>query len=114
MKDEDRWKSNMRDGNYIYIFSGGNDRPYVLTAIRKDIKWTDYRGSRSPERVGIEVGGTRIINIYHHREQRLDSTNIMEEIQRNGQRNGYSPGILTVITASGMDMEENQQEIGAR
>jgi hypothetical protein len=55
----------------------------MLTAIRKDINWTEYAGSQCPERVGIEVGGTRIINIYHHREQWLDSTNIMAEIQRN-------------------------------
>jgi hypothetical protein len=63
----------------------------VFTAVRKDIKWTDYGGSRSSERVGIDVGGTWITNIYHtniyyHREHGLDSTNIMEEIHRNGQK----------------------------
>jgi hypothetical protein len=91
-KEEDGWKPKIRDANFIYIFSGDSDRPYVLTAIRKDIKWTDYGGSRSPERVGIDVGGTRIINIYHHREQKLDSTNIMEEIHRNGQKKWVCAG----------------------
>jgi hypothetical protein len=49
-------------------YSGYNDRLYVLTTVRKDIMWNDYRGSRNPERVGIEIANTQIINIYHHRE----------------------------------------------
>jgi hypothetical protein len=85
-KEEDGWKPKIRDGNYIYIFSSDNDRPYLLTAIRKDIKWTDYGCRRSPERVGIDIDGTQVINIYHHRKQQLDSTNIMEEIYRNRQK----------------------------
>jgi hypothetical protein len=36
-KDEDKWKVKIRDGNYVYIYSGDNDRPYVLTAVRKDV-----------------------------------------------------------------------------
>jgi hypothetical protein len=54
-KEEDKWKVNIRDGNYVYIYSGDNDRPYVLTAVRKDVVWKDYGGSRNAERVGIEI-----------------------------------------------------------
>jgi hypothetical protein len=60
-KEEDKWKVKIRDGNYVYIYSGDNDRPYVLTAVRKDVVWNDYGGSRNAERVGIEIGNTRII-----------------------------------------------------
>jgi hypothetical protein len=68
-KEEDKWKVKIWDGNYVYIYSSDNDRPYVLTAVRKDVVWNDYGGSRNAERVGIEIGNTRIINIYHHREK---------------------------------------------
>jgi hypothetical protein len=36
-KEEDKWKVKIRDGNYVYIYSGDNHRPYVLTAVRKDV-----------------------------------------------------------------------------
>jgi hypothetical protein len=68
-KEEDKWKVKIRDGNYVYIYSGDNDRPYVLTAVRKHVVWNDYGGSRNAERVGIEIGNTRMINIYHHRKK---------------------------------------------
>jgi hypothetical protein len=54
--------------------------------LRKDIGWTDYGGSRSPERVGININNTCIINIYHHRDKRLDSRKSREELARGGQR----------------------------
>jgi hypothetical protein len=60
--EEDKWVANIRDGNYVYIHSDSGSRPYILTAVRKDIMWKDYGGSRGPETVGIEVGNcyTRI------------------------------------------------------
>jgi hypothetical protein len=54
-QEEDGWKAKIRDSNYMYIHSSGNDRPYVLTAIQKDLKWNDYGGKRIAERVGIEI-----------------------------------------------------------
>jgi hypothetical protein len=71
-QEEDWWKAKIRDSNYIYIFSSGNDRPYVPTAIQKDLKWNNYGGTRIAERVGIEIAGTRQMNIYHHRERILE------------------------------------------
>jgi hypothetical protein len=64
-----RWRAKIKDGNYTYIYSDDVKKPYVITAVRKDIKWTDYGGSQSPERVGIDINNKRIINIYHHRDQ---------------------------------------------
>jgi hypothetical protein len=64
----------------------------VITAVRKDIKWTDYGGSRSPERVGIDINSTRVINIYHHRDQGLDSGKIREELEGGGQRKWVCAG----------------------
>jgi hypothetical protein len=84
--EEEGWMAIIRDGNYIYIFSSDNDRPYVFAAIRKDINWTDYGRSRSPERVGIDVGSTRII------KQQFDSTNILEEVHRHGQKKWVCAG----------------------
>jgi hypothetical protein len=84
-EEEDRWRAKIKDGNYIYIYSDDVRKPYVITAVRKDIKWTDYGGSRSPERVGININSTYIINIYYHRDQRLDSGKIREELQGGGQ-----------------------------
>jgi hypothetical protein len=91
-KEEDKWKVKIRDGNYVYIYSGDNDRPYVLTAVRKDVVWNDYGGSRNAERVGIEIGNTRIINIYHHWENRMDMMNIMQELDGNRHRKWVSAG----------------------
>jgi cytosine/adenosine deaminase-related metal-dependent hydrolase len=50
--------------------------------------WQDEGGSRGPERVGIEVGNTQIINIYHHRENSMDIASIKDEIQEN-RRKGW-------------------------
>jgi hypothetical protein len=91
-EEEDRWKAKIKDGNYIYIYSDDVKKPYVITAVRKDIKWTDYGGSQSPERVGIDINSTRIINIYHHRDQRLDSGKIREELEGGGQRKWVCAG----------------------
>jgi hypothetical protein len=60
--------------------------------MRKDIKWTDYGGSRSPGRVGIDIINTRFINIYHHKDQRLDRRKIREELERGGQRKWVCAG----------------------
>jgi sialic acid synthase SpsE len=67
-KEENEWKAKIRDANYAYIFSNGNEQLYILTAVRMDIKWEDYGCSRTLEKVGIEIGKTRITNIYHHRK----------------------------------------------
>jgi hypothetical protein len=91
-KEEDKWKVKIRDGNCVYICSGDNDRPYVLTAFRKDVVWNDYGGSRNAERVGIEIGNTRIINIYHHREKRMDMMDIMQELDENRHRKWVCAG----------------------
>jgi hypothetical protein len=75
-EEEDRLCTKIKDGNYIYIYSDDAKKPYVTIAVSKDIKWNDYGGSRSLDRVGIDINNTRIINIYHHRDQRLDSSKI--------------------------------------
>jgi hypothetical protein len=113
-KEEGKWKVKIRDGNYVYIYSGDNDRPYVLTAVRKDVVWNDYGGSRNAERVGIEIGNTRIINIYHHREKRMDMMNIMQELDGNRHRKWVVPETSTVTIAYGMVMEKSQQEVSTR
>jgi hypothetical protein len=82
-QEEDKWVAKIRDGNYVYIHSNSGSRQYVLTAVRKDIMWKDYGGSRGPERVGIEVGHIWMINIYHHRENTMDVASIKNEIQEN-------------------------------
>jgi hypothetical protein len=41
-EEENRWRAKIKDGNYIYIYSDDGKKPYVKTAVRKDIKWTDY------------------------------------------------------------------------
>jgi hypothetical protein len=66
--DEDSWKAKIKHGNYIYIYSDDVKEPSVITAVRKDIKWTEYGGSHSPERIGIDINSLLIINIYHHRD----------------------------------------------
>jgi hypothetical protein len=38
-------------------------------------------GSRIAERVGIEIAGTRLMNIYHHRERILDVPCISDELE---------------------------------
>jgi hypothetical protein len=63
------------------IVVGGRDRIYVPTAIRKDMAWNNYGRIRGSERVGIEISGTRIINIYHHRDQVFDTRGLMEELE---------------------------------
>jgi endonuclease/exonuclease/phosphatase family metal-dependent hydrolase len=47
---------------------------------------------RGAERVGIEVGNTIIINIYHHRNKILDIRGIMDEIQRSEQKRWVCAG----------------------
>jgi hypothetical protein len=47
--------------------SSSDDRPYVHTAIRKDIEWNHYGGSRNVDKVGIEIEQLRI-EIYYHRD----------------------------------------------
>jgi hypothetical protein len=91
-EEEDRWREKINDGNYIYIYSDDVKKPYVITAVRKDIKWTDYGARRSPERVGIDIHNTRIINIYHHRDQRLDSRKIREKLESGGQQKWVCAG----------------------
>jgi hypothetical protein len=86
-QEEEGWKAKIRDSNYIYIHSSGNDRPYVLTAIQKDLKWNHYGGTRMAERVGIEIAGTLLMNIYHHRERVLDVRCITDELEGcNGKK----------------------------
>jgi hypothetical protein len=34
----------MRNGNHIHIYSSNNHRPYLLTVVKKDLVWIDYRG----------------------------------------------------------------------
>jgi hypothetical protein len=113
-EEEDRRKAKIKDGNYIYIYSDDVKKPYVITAVKKDIKWTDYGGSRSPERVGIDINSTRIINIYHHRDQRLDSGKIREELGGADNGNGFVLGTSTVTIASGMVMGESHLGVGVR
>jgi hypothetical protein len=36
-EEEDKWVAKIREGNHVYIHSDSGPRPYVLTAIRKDI-----------------------------------------------------------------------------
>jgi hypothetical protein len=84
-KEDHGWMSKIRDENYIYVYSGGEERPYVLTGIRKDVTWNDYGGIRNSERVGIEICGTRIINIYHHRDQTFNICGLKEEIECSKQ-----------------------------
>jgi hypothetical protein len=72
--------AKIRDRNYIYIHSDSSSRPYILTAVKKDIMWKDYRGSRRPERVGIKVENTQIINVYYNRENTTDIASIKNEI----------------------------------
>jgi hypothetical protein len=43
--------------------------------------WNDYGGERSAERVGIEIAGTQILNIYHHGDKVLDIESIRDELQ---------------------------------
>jgi hypothetical protein len=74
------------EANFCYIYSGDNDRPFVLTAVSKDIVWNDYRGSRNADRVGIEIANTRIINGYHHTEKRMDIMNMMQELDEHRHR----------------------------
>jgi hypothetical protein len=62
--EEDGWKAKIRDANFIYIQNVGDNKPYVLTAITKDMNWDDYGSMRRPERVGIEIWKTGIINIW--------------------------------------------------
>jgi hypothetical protein len=52
-------KAKIRDGNYIYVHSDGEDRPSVLMAIRKDIERKHYGGSRNADKVGIEMMDTK-------------------------------------------------------
>jgi hypothetical protein len=113
-EEEDRWRANVKDGNYTYIYSDDVKKPYVITAVRKGIKWTDYGGSRSPERVGIDINNTRIINIYHHRDHRLDSRTIREELERGYNGNGFALATSTVTIASGMVMGESNLGVGVR
>jgi hypothetical protein len=67
-EEEDRWKAKIKDGNYISIYIDNVKKPYLITVARKDIQWTDYGGSRSPARVGIDINSIRMFNIYHHRD----------------------------------------------
>jgi hypothetical protein len=86
-QEKDGWKAKIRNSNYIHIHSSWNDRPYVLTAIQKDLKWNDYGGTRIAERVGIEIAGTRLMNINHHRECILDIRCIIDELEGcNGKK----------------------------
>jgi hypothetical protein len=34
-KVKDKWKVKIWDGNYVYIYSGDNDRPYEILTVRK-------------------------------------------------------------------------------
>jgi hypothetical protein len=113
-EEEDRWRAKIKDGNYTYIYSDDVRKPYVITVVRKDIKWTDYGGGRSPERVGIDINNTRIINIYHHRVLRLDSRKIREELERVVNGNGFVLATSTVTIASGIVMGESQLGVGVR
>jgi hypothetical protein len=85
-QEKDKWVAKIRDRNDIYIHSDSGSRPYVLTAIRKDIIWKDYGGSRELKRVGIDVGNMQIINIYIHRENTIDITSIKNEIRVNHRK----------------------------
>jgi hypothetical protein len=68
-EEDDRYKANIKDGNYIYIYTDDVKKPYTITAVTKGIQWSDYGSSRSPERIGIDTNSTPIINIYHHKDQ---------------------------------------------
>jgi hypothetical protein len=46
-KEGDGWIAKIRDANFIYIHGNSEDRPYVLTAIRKDLIWNGYGGERN-------------------------------------------------------------------
>jgi hypothetical protein len=80
-KEGDGWIAKIRDNNFIYIHGNSEERPYVLTAIRKDLLWNDYGGERSAGRVGIEIAGTRVLNIYNHGDKVLDIESIRDELQ---------------------------------
>jgi hypothetical protein len=113
-EEEDWWKAKIKDGNFIEIYRDDGKKPYVITAVRKDIKWTDYGGSRSPERVGIDINSTRIINIYYYRDQRLDSGKIREELEGADHGNGFVQGTSTVTIASEIVMGESHLGVGVR
>jgi hypothetical protein len=85
-KEGDGWIAKIWDNNFIYIHGNSEERPYVLTAIRKDLLWNDYGGERSAERVGIEIAGTRVLNIYHHGDKVLDIKSIRDELQVDGYK----------------------------
>jgi hypothetical protein len=40
---------DMRSKLCLYIYSSDNDRLPVLIAVKKDLVWNDYRGSRNAE-----------------------------------------------------------------
>jgi hypothetical protein len=44
-EEEDWWKSKIKDGNDVYIYSNDVKKLYVITEGNKDIKWTDYGAS---------------------------------------------------------------------
>jgi hypothetical protein len=84
-KEDHGWISKIRDENYIYIYSGREERPDLLTGIRKDVTWNDYGGIRNSESVGIEICRTRIINIYHYRDQIFNIRGLKEELECSKQ-----------------------------
>jgi hypothetical protein len=63
----------------VHVYNVGEPRPYVLTGVWKDIRWNDYGGIRNSERVRIDIFSTRIINIYHHRDQIFNIQGLKEE-----------------------------------
>jgi hypothetical protein len=105
-EEEDRWKAKIKDGNYIYIYSDDVKKPYVITAVRKDIKWTDYGGSRSPVHVLLTytITGTNdwIVGRLGRSLRGAD----------NG--NGFVLGTSTVTIVSGMVMGESHLGVGVR
>jgi hypothetical protein len=64
--------------------------------------------------MGIDINNTRIINIYHHRDQWLHSRTIREELERGGNRNGFALATSTVTIASGMVMGASHMGVCVR
>jgi hypothetical protein len=56
------------------------------------MNWSDYGGMRGAEKVGIGVGNTIIISIYHHGNKILDIRGIIDEILRNEQKRWVCAG----------------------
>jgi hypothetical protein len=61
----------------IYIYSGNHNSQNRITAVRTDMVYNEYRGSRNTECIGIEIGNKYISNTYHHKDKLINMMNII-------------------------------------